>query len=194
MKLVQIFTISLLLTGLTSLDSDAVDGKNPWSDLNKKGDHFERGEVGFAPQVVKFDKVPSERQVASLKAIQTKASGEDDKRLLAILRFKPASTTESRARKAFSEAFAYQSRKEFEKAIPLYADAIKENPFLFEADYNSGLCNQAAGKLDKAIACYRMALTISPSNSTCTRRLAEAYHSSGDEQRALRYLKQYFEN
>ena len=86
-----------------------------------------------------------------------------------------------------------KARKEFEKAVGNFTDAVELDPKLAEAYNNLGYCYRKLGKLDESLKAYETALQLKPDFAQAREYRGEAYLALGQMEKAnaeFDYLKQ----
>lgn len=194
---IQLIIGTALCLLLVAIDSGttafAEEHAERWAKLKLQGDDFERGEVGIAPERIKFDRVPTGKQSTALKELHKNASGAFEKRINSILKYKSSAEQTTRAKTAFEKALKLQNEKKWDEAIKLYDEVIEANPLLYESDYNAGLCYQKSDRPTQAIERYRSMIALRGEFSTAMRRLGESYHAIQDEKKAIQFLSVYYQ-
>ncbi len=91
----------------------------------------------------------------------------------------------------FLKGLAYLETKEIKKAISSFSYAIKLNPSYGDAWNNLGLAYVAAGEEEKAIGCFKRALSIEtyPTPEYAAHNLAMIYEKKGEIGKAIKYEK-----
>ena len=91
-------------------------------------------------------------------------------------------------RSAYTEFFkgwTYQNRKEYDKAIEHYTEALNLNPQLVTAYNNRGLNYEAKGYFDYALEDYNRAIELKPDHVTAYLNRGNVYDNKGDYDRAI---------
>ena len=71
-----------------------------------------------------------------------------------------------------SRGLAYYDKRDFERAIASYNEAIRLDPKFAQGYNNRALAHKARGDLDRAIADYEAALRVAPRDETAAENLA----------------------
>jgi Tfp pilus assembly protein PilF len=92
---------------------------------------------------------------------------------------------QSAAQEAIREGNAFLSRREFDRAIAAFDDAIRLDPGAAEAFGNRAFANWSKGDTDAAIRDYGAAIDRDPTNSANRLNRAIAFNRAGEYQRAV---------
>lgn len=87
------------------------------------------------------------------------------------------------------EALCYMESEQYEKAIPIYEELLKKDPFFADGYNNLGNCYLEEGKLAKAIEVLKLAVEYNPADGYAYTNMAVAYVRQGDAQDALEYAE-----
>jgi protein O-mannosyl-transferase len=83
-------------------------------------------------------------------------------------------------------ANAYSRLRDWDDALPLYAEAIRLRPTYVDAYINWGNALSEMGRYAEAIERYRSALALRPDSANAYYRLGDAYGNSGDLESAMK--------
>jgi tetratricopeptide (TPR) repeat protein len=85
----------------------------------------------------------------------------------------------------------YSARKDSEKALEAFDQALVLNPKSFDAEYQKGLVYANLKKYDQAIPFYQKALTLNPSLDKARLALFGAFLDRGDRNSALAQIEEF---
>jgi len=88
----------------------------------------------------------------------------------------------------FKQAEDYINQKDYNKAIPLLNEVVKDNPQNADAYNYLGYSYRQTGKLDDALKYYQMALKIDPNHKGANEYLGELYLMKNDLSKAEQNL------
>ena len=91
--------------------------------------------------------------------------------------------------KKFLEAEKYRANKEFEKAIDIFNEILKQFPKLPPALHNLAICYTELKKTEEAENCYIKCLEIKPVSILSVNNLAKLYYNTGQFKKALPILE-----
>ena len=91
--------------------------------------------------------------------------------------------------KKFLEAEKYRANKEFEKAIDIFNEILKQFPKLPPALHNIAICYTELKKTEEAENCYIKCLEIKPVSILSVNNLAKLYYNTGQFKKALPILE-----
>ena len=86
----------------------------------------------------------------------------------------------------FYKGFTYHNRKQYDKAIECYSEALKLNPLLVEAYYNRGNTYTSKGEIDRAIEDYDKGIKLAPNDASVYYNRGNAYFGKGEIDRAIK--------
>lgn len=133
------------------------------------------------PSFCKIAKETLESKVALKPSDKTRISlSEDSKKELS-----------TRTIELFERGLTSQKKKKFKAALALYQQVLKEKPGLFEAEYNSGLCQEALGQYSKAKSTFEKLVKQDPMWDIGYKHLAFLSFKQGNHESALGYQKKY---
>src|SRR3984893_8591705 len=84
-----------------------------------------------------------------------------------------------------NRGLAYYDKRDFERAIASYTEAISVDPKFAPGYNNRALAHKARGDLDHAIADYSEALRLDPNNASTLRSRGIVYSTKQDYERAI---------
>src|SRR6202030_2173196 len=82
-----------------------------------------------------------------------------------------------------SRGLAYYDKRDFERAIASYNEAIRLDQKFAQSYNNRALAHKARGALDRAIADYSEAIRLAPNNASTLRNRGIAYSTKQDYER-----------
>lgn len=85
----------------------------------------------------------------------------------------------------------YSARKESDKALASFDQALKLNPKSFDAEYQKGLVYTNLGKYDHAVPFFQKALELNPSMDKVRLALFEAFLKQGDRDSASVQIEEF---
>ena len=85
----------------------------------------------------------------------------------------------------FYKGFMYRDRKEYNKAIKHYTEALKLNSGLVEAHNNRGIAYSEINKIDQAIKDYNTAIKLKHDYANAYKNRGAAYGNKGEIDRAI---------
>ena len=85
----------------------------------------------------------------------------------------------------FVKGLIYQNRRNYEKAVEHYAEALRLNPQLAEAYNNRGNVYNSMGEHDCAITDFNKAIQLKPDYADAYNNRGNAYDKKGDSDRAI---------
>ena len=83
-------------------------------------------------------------------------------------------------------ANAYARQRDWDSALPLYAEAVRLRPSYVDAYLNWGQTLSQMGRYTEAVERYLLALALRPDSATGYYQLGNAYGNSGDLERAIK--------
>lgn len=90
------------------------------------------------------------------------------------------------ALEAYNKGLEYSKTENFEKAMPFYEKAVKEDSTFAFAWDNLGICYRKMNNYDGAIYAYNKSLSIDPNGITPLQNIAVAYEYKKEYQKALK--------
>ena len=103
---------------------------------------------------------------------------------------KPKAGKASPAQSELSKGIKYYFAEEYDKALPLFQAATKNDPTNAIAWYGLGSCLDQLGRYDDAIAAYKQAISIDPDDAYAHYGLGYAYGELGRNDDAIAAYKQ----
>lgn len=100
--------------------------------------------------------------------------------LFASTSFAFPSNPENNTNPKFKQAEDYINQKDYNKAIPLFNEVVKDDPQNADAYNYLGYSYRQMGKLDDALKYYQMALKIDPNHKGANAYLGELYLMKND--------------
>ena len=89
------------------------------------------------------------------------------------------------AEEEFFKGLTYQNRRNYEKAVEHYTEALRLNPQLTEAYNNRGNIYDSRGEHDRAIADYNEAIALNPNHADTYHNRGLVYGEKGDFELAI---------
>ena len=90
----------------------------------------------------------------------------------------------------YSMGIALMEEGDYEKALPILQEAVKENPRHAEAYFQLGCCDSGLGRHIEAVEAYKQAIEMNPRLAEAYSWLSAAYLNLGHHQEAIDSLKQ----
>src|SRR3954468_14541336 len=96
-----------------------------------------------------------------------------------------AETSKNHAGAYLGRGRAYSAKREFDRAIADYNEAISLEPEIAQPYLSRGIAYQAQHEFDQAIADYEQALRINPNSAAAYNNRGNVYRDKGDLDRAI---------
>lgn len=96
----------------------------------------------------------------------------------------------SSAEKLYYTGLAFLWARDYEKALPYFEKAVKENPNYTDGYFQIGYCKDTLGRYQEAIEAYKQAIRIKPDYAEAHFNLGVAYFKLGRYQEAVEANKQ----
>ena len=92
---------------------------------------------------------------------------------------------EDKAKELYSKGLSFVQVEDYEKALPCFEKAAKENPNYADAYRQIGDCNGELGRWNEAIKAYKQAIRIVPDYALAHFSLGVVYVAVGDKNAAF---------
>lgn len=157
------YIFSILIFVLAGLIVWSVLQSNQAAAWDKATDHFSRAEYEEAEKIIKDFPIPNDAEKQRVYAQTMLATGNLDKALAGYEKL--YETTKDVSSKLIIGNI-YNQKEEYDKAIEIYKEVIRENPGNVQAYVNAATVYRLQGKKAEAIAISKEAVTANPQNVT----------------------------